>query len=237
MNNLNFVIIFFVLFILSSFCFSQNEIETNSELFRISLTGHSLIVKDNKGNEIFTRQFYNPNSYFSDLDNDGIDEFLIKDKTQSEYLLYIYNLIDTFYLTGEINSGVLEPYEIFLEEIEGLTIVAGNSDFSYLNEGNELKILPINCWKFEDGEIFLINDELYEVFITENESLLSVLEAEGHVDCNKSNQMKSLLASVYINYLNAGEKASAEGFLRTFYLCEDMEIFKAELDKIFNEAN
>jgi hypothetical protein len=221
--------------------FSQNETLFSSELFKISLSDNLLLVKSNDGEEIYTKEFLNSGAYSLDLDGDGVDEFLIKDIIESdssqEYLLYVYNLLDTFFLAGEINSGVIEPYETFSEEIEGLIIVSGNPDFSYLNKESEIKMLPANCWKFEDGELFLVNEELYEIFITENDNHLSVIYAEDIKDCGKSKQVKSLLASVYINSLNAGEIASAENFLKTFYLCEDLENFKEELNNLFYMEN
>ncbi|MDO8548718.1 MAG: hypothetical protein Q7S39_01010, partial [Ignavibacteria bacterium] len=58
-------------------------------------------------------------------------------------------------------------------------------------------------------------------------------DIEGINDCDRSKEMKSLLASIYINSLNAGEKASAENFLKTFYLCENLESFKEELNNLF----
>ena len=237
MVKLNFSFLLLLTLIFSLQLFSQNKREFTSDLFRIILSDNLMIVEQNDGKEIYKNPFQNPHCYFLDLDDDSLDEFLVIDQIKSgivkEYSLNIYNLLDTFYLAGEINSGVIMPYETFSGEIEGLIIVSGNTDFSYLYEVSEIKMLPINCWKFKDGEIFSVNEELYEIFITENETLLSTFDIEGINDYGRSKEMKSLLASIYINSLNAGEKASAENFLKTFYLCEDLEKFKEELNNLF----
>ena len=241
MIRFNFTSLLFFLLFFSLKLFPQNKIEFSTELFRIYLGDKLLTVESINGIEIYSKEFQNPFAYSFDLDSDGIDEYLVKDSIESndsaEYLLYIYNLLDTFYLSAEINSGFIEPYETFSGEIEGLIIVSGNSDFSYLNEGSEFKSLPINCWRFEEGEIYLVNEELYEIFLTENENLLMKLEPEGINNCDSSLRVKSLLTSAYINYLHAGEIASAENLLSTFYLCEDLESFKEKLDALFITEN
>jgi len=239
--RLNFTFFLYLSTIFLSESFPQNESVFTSELFRIILTDNLLLVLNNDGEEIYTKEFLNPDAYSLDMDGDGIDEFLVKDVIKSgysqEYLLYVYNLLDTFSLAAEINSGITEPYETYVGEIEGLIIVSGNPDFSYLNEGSEIKMLPVSCWKFEDGELFLVNEELYDIFIAENDAYLSVIYAGDINDCGRSKEIKSLLACVYINSLNAGEKASAENFLKTYYLCEDLERFKEELNNLFNKGN
>ncbi|HSP86558.1 MAG TPA: hypothetical protein VLN45_00370 [Ignavibacteriaceae bacterium] len=241
MSKINFPSILFLIIFSLSESFTQNEILFSSELYKIILTDKLLSVRNNNENEIFTKEFLKPEVHSLDLDGDGIDEFLIKDiielDSSKEYFLYIYNLLDTFYLSAEINSGVVEPYETFSEEIEGLIVVSGNTDFSFLNIGSEIKSLPINSWKFEDGELFLVNEELYDIFMTENDNHLSIIYSRDINDCDKSVQAKSLLASIYINYLNAGEIATAENVLKTLYLCDDVETFKSELNNIFNKEN
>jgi len=196
-----------------------------------------LLIENIEGTEIYSKQFGNPVPYLVDLDNDGVDEYLIRDSNEdtTEYLLYIYNLLDTFYLSAEINSGIIEPYQTTSGELEGLIIISGNNDFSYLNEVSRVKSLPVNCWKYEEGEIFSVNEELYEIFITENDNLLFKLESEAINNCSEAQQQKALFASVYINFLNAGEIASAENFLNTFYLCEDLNSFRNELTGVFSK--
>ncbi len=221
--------------------FSQTSFEFSTELFEINLNENSLRVVDKNGEEIFLKDFIEPSAYTLDIDQDGVEELFVTEKisnsNSTEYILYIFNLLDNFYLAAEISSGIIEPYNISTGEIEGLIIVTGNSDFSYLNDGSELKSLPINCWKYEDGEIFPLNDELYEIFTIENENLLPRLDEETINNCEQTKEAKSLIASVYVNYLNAGENASAENFLETFYKCDDLNSFKDEINEILNEEN
>jgi len=159
---------------------------------------------------------------------------------KARYELYIYNLLDTFFLAGKINSGTTEPYEAESGEIEGLIIVAGNSDFSFMNKDSEFLLLPINCWKFEEGKISIVNSEIYDSFITENNNILLTLDSffvENGNDCNSSSRIKSFIGSAYINYLNAGENSVASNFIKTYYFCDDADQFKQELDNLFSKEN
>lgn len=233
----------FFLLIFNSFLFSQQD-EYSTDFLKISLNNKILSVQDNDGEEIYTNQFENPFGYLTDLDTDGNDEFLVKDQTNAdsiaEYSLYVYNLLDTFYLAGIINSGVVDPYEATFDEIEGLNIISGNPTFSYLNKNSEFRSLPLNCWKFLEGEIFSINNELYEIYITENKNIFLTLDsfiAENKKDCDTSLKLKSLIASAYINYLNAGENSIASNLIETYYFCDDTDAFRQKLDDFFLSSN
>ena len=237
--------VIFVVTLIPSFLsqsFPQNENEFVTELFTLTLNNKSLSVIDKIGKETYTNAFNNPVGFLADLDMDGNDEFLVRDSVvtldnEAQYELYIYNVLDTFFLARKINSGTTEPYESDSGEIEGLIIVTGNTDFSYLNENSEFISLPINCWKFEDGEVYIINDEIYDQFMTENNTISSTLDnflAGNKNNCDASLKIKSLIASAYINYLNAGENSAASNFMRTYYPCDDAEQFKKELDNIFS---
>jgi hypothetical protein len=225
--------------------FSQNQSELETGGFTFTFNGDSLTVQDTSGQQIYSEKFQNPFGYLADLDADGIDEFLVQDSSvtldnQVLYQLYVYNTLDTFYLAGKINSGTTEPYETDSGEIEGLIIITGNPDFSYLNENSKFVSLPLNCWKFEDGKVSSINKEIYDQFMNENNNILSALDnslSGGKNGCDSTLDLKSLIASGYINYLNAGENASASNFFNTYYHCEDASKFKQELDSIFSKEN
>lgn len=230
----------FLISIFLSEAFSQNQDKFETDLFTLTITNNYLSVQNNDGEEIYTKQFDNPYGYLTDLDTDGNDEFLVKDQTSvdsvTEYSLYVYDLLDSVYLAGVINSGVVDPYETTSDEMEGLIIISGNPAFSYLNENSEFRSLPLNCWKYLEGEIFSINNELYEIYINENKNILLTLEsfiAENKKDCSTSLKLKSLIASAYINYLNAGENSIASNFIKTYYFCDDPGSFRRELDDLF----
>ena len=244
MNKLIFSFFFLLIFNFASEIFSQNKNEFVTDLFTLALNNNSLSVLDKKESQIYSNEFQNPAGYLSDLNMDGNDEFLVKDAVsvdnKARYELYIYNLLDTFFLAGKINSGTTEPYEAESGEIEGLIIVAGNSDFSFMNKDSEFLLLPINCWKFEEGKISIVNSEIYDSFITENNNILLTLDSffvENGNDCNSSSRIKSFIGSAYINYLNAGENSVASNFIKTYYSCDDAAQFKQELDNIFSKEN
>jgi hypothetical protein len=242
--KLNFSSIFLLLFLFLTETFSQNQDKFETELFTLTLNNNYLSVQNNDGEEVYTKQFENPFCYLADLDSDGNDEFLVKDQNATdgikEYSLYVYNLLDSFYLAGIISSGVVDPYETTSDEIEGLAIISGNPAFSYLSENSEFRSLPLNCWKFLEGEIFSINNELYEIYIDENKNILLTLDSfftENKKDCSTSLKLKSLIASAYINYLNAGENSIASNLFKTYYFCDDAGTFRQELDDFFLSSN
>ena len=236
--------LFLLIFISLPQTFSQNQDKFETEIFTLTINDNYLSVQNNDGEEVYSNQFENPFGYLADLDIDGNDEFLIKDQVSldsiPEYSLYVYNILDSFYLAGVINSGVLDPYETTSEEMEGLIIVSGNPAFTYLNANSEFRSLPLNSWKFFEGEIFSVNNELYEIFINENKNILLTLDSfvtENEKDCNTSLKLKSLVASAYINYLNAGENSIASNLFETYYFCDDADTFRQELDDFFLGSN
>jgi hypothetical protein len=243
-SKLNFSSLFFLAFVFLPETFPQNKTELATDLFTFTFDNNFLVVKNNNGEEIYSKEFQNPFGYLTDLDTDGNDEFLVKDQiiadSVTEYLLYVYNLLDSFYLAGVINSSVVDPYETTSEEMEGLIIISGNPAFSYLNENSEFRSLPLNCWKFLEGEILSINNELYEIYINENGNILLTLDsfvADNKKDCDTSLKLKSLIASAYINYLNAGENSIASNLFKTYYFCDDVDKFRQELDDLFLSSN
>lgn len=245
MNKLGFSLLFLLILIFLSETFSQNQNELESGDFTFTFAGDSLTVQDSSGQQIYSQKFQNPYGYLADLDADGNDELLVQDSSvtldnQILYELYVYNVIDTFYLAKEINSGTTAPYEAESGEIEGLIIVSGNPDFSYLNVNSEYVLLPLNCWKFEEGGIYSVNNLVYDQFMNANNNILSTLDniLSGNKSyCDSTEYIKSLIASAYINYLNAGENAYASNLMRTYYPCKDASQFRQELDSIYQKEN
>jgi hypothetical protein len=126
----------------------------------------------------------------------------------------------------------VEPYHTISEEIGETIIISGNPDFFIFSNNSSDSFLPVNCWRFENSEIYLINDEVYEPFIIENEGLVEYIEENIDIrsfDCQSVLEIKSLIASVYANYINAGEESVASQFLKKYYLCEDADQFKEQL--------
>src|SRR5690554_6622051 len=95
------------LFIFNCISYSQSDLSFNTELFHVFSENNLLKVENENGEIIYSKNIFNPFFNKSDLDGDGVDELLINDiNDSSEYTLYIYNLLDTFYLASEINSGI-----------------------------------------------------------------------------------------------------------------------------------
>ncbi len=207
------------------------------DLFKVEISGPALRVYDSYNNIIFTREFSSPQSYSVDLDGDSVDEFLVvdsfKDKGRRFYSLYIFNTIDSFYLADTINSGLTEPYPFKSAETGGMIIVSGDSRFYYLNKDTADVFLPIYCWKYESGKILPANDELYDIFISENDQMADIVDDymnENGKSCASSEAMKAAIAAVYANYMHAAEKSLASQFLKKYYNCSDLKEFQQSLN-------
>ncbi len=227
--------ILFFSFILTVRIFAQSN-TYNFDLFNVSLQKSVLKVWDKKDNLIYTRTFTNPSADTIDYDDDGIDELSIinsRIENNKEYFeLYIFNTIDSFYLADSIDSGLLKPFYIYSDEINGIMQITGNSEFDFFNTDSEYVCLPLNCWKYESGKIYNINNKIYDFFIAENDTLIENIDSyleNNRKDCNTTGVLKALLASVYANYLNAGEKILAKQFLQKYYFCKDLESFKQKI--------
>src|SRR5690606_15043574 len=192
----------------SAFLHSQ---EINFDLFSAAVENSSLIIKNNSGKIIFTRNFSNPQISPVDFDDDGINELLIQDSSSVNnkpvYKLYFCNTVDSFYIADSINSGFYQPLILFSEEIGSMIVVTGNPLFEKYSSEDFL-FLPAVCSKYEDGVLFPVNDEVYEIYLNENDIILNFLDeyfSSNINNCNSTQNIKGAIASVYINYLNAGE--------------------------------
>jgi len=211
----------------------------NFNSFSVKIGNNILQAHDNNGQVIYSKHFNDPMDFTVDLDGDSVDEYLVIDITKQNdgniYTLYIFNTVDSFYVADSILSGYLEPYKETSEEAGGIILITGNPKFDILNTGTEDTYVPINCWKYDSGELFLVNDEVYNVFMAANDSLLDIIdsyESENEDKCASTNKMKAAIAAVYANYLSAGDKILAAQFLKNYYFCPDLELFKQNINTI-----
>ncbi len=95
---------------------------------------------------------------------------------------------------------------------------------------------PLICWGFHGNEFGLVNDQLYDIFINENEKNIDFVEeqykAKGK-NCNTANMLRGVIASIFINYYSADEKAVAEKALDELFVCDNKARFKEEITKLF----
>lgn len=215
--------------------FPQQEITAGG--FFIKQNGNVVEAFSGSGS-VYHKEFSNPNINTIDLDGDGIEEIVVVDSSDNNYAFFIFNTIDDFSLIDSISSGAVYPYISENEEAAGIIIIAGNTEMLRFNNGAEI-FLPLNVWKYDAGELHLINDEIYDIFISENEMLLNYLESEfsGRGDCGLSIKLKGVITAAYVNYLNAGESSFASHLIKKYYLCDDAESFKIEINNLlFKEA-
>lgn len=236
------------IFILLSFLyavpvFSQNNIY-DFHTYKLKIDSNSVKAFSNDKNIIFNKKFFHPEDIITDLDSDGVKELVVIDYLKKNrkkfYTLFIYNTIDTFYLADSIYSGIIKPYGVFSEDVNGIVYVTGDTRFESFNQDSTIVILPVNCWKFVDGEVYLANASIYDVFSNENNLILQTLDdyylSDGKT-CKTTHKVQALIASGFINYYNSGEHSTADKFLKNYYLCNNSEDFKASLLKIFNNRN
>lgn len=215
---------------------NQGESEPQSETFTadkyfIKLDNSILSVQDSAAQMVYTQKFSHPTGYVADLDGDGTVEFLINDFREHDgtnsYSLYVFNTVDTFYLADSIYSGLKEPYYVFSPEIKSVVLITGSPDVDSLYNGQIENIFsPMVCWAVVDGELTIVNDQLYDIFMEENDKIISFIETyfkANAKDCTTSKQLISAIATLTINYYYAEEKTNAENVLKQFYFCDDRE--------------
>ena len=236
------------IFIILSFLFTIPMFPQNNvydfHSYKLKIEGNSIKTYSNENNIIFEKKFFHPKDFITDLDSDGVKELVVIDYLEKNrkffYTLYIYNTIDTFYLADSIYSGIIKPYGVFSEDVNGIVYVTGDTRFESLNQDSTIFILPVNCWKFVDGEVFLANASVYDVFSDENNLILQALDdyylSDGRT-CSTTRRVLAFIASGFINYYNSGEQTVADKFLKKYYLCNNSEEFKSLLLKIFNNQN
>lgn len=231
-------------FLINSCSFFAQDASFSFSSFDIKINGSKILTEDKNGAVLYEKNFEKPASFFIDLDGDNIDEFLVVDSLKKNeklfFTLFIYNTIDAFYLVDSVYSGSIEPYNAISEEIGSIIIISGNSEFDIFNEQSDINVLPVNYWKYESGELFRINDEIYNGFINENDNLIEILEnyiSEDGSDCNVSLKLKSVIASAFANFINADEEAAASQLLSEYYLCEDVDQFKNQMLALLKKGN
>jgi hypothetical protein len=240
--------IFFIsLFVIFSGAAFPQQIFTFDH-FTAQLHDSLLTVTDNTTNDIiFEMTFSDPHDYTVDLDNDSVNEYIVIDSAAlgniPDYTIYIFNTLDEFSLADSIRSGTTEPYDMFSNEEGGEIIVTGNPDFEYFDSDDDQDsdiFLPINCWKYESGQIYLVNADIYDLYIQENEEIIDYLDSftdSGEYDCDLSRRNISAIAAGYANYINAGELTIASQFIKKYYLCADMNEFLDNINRILNQGD
>ena len=217
----------------------SDSTEAEFEQFTANLNDKLLVVVSNEGDTLFTREFENPQFTTADLDSDGVEEYIITDykivDDKNDFTIYVFNTLDTFYCVDSIRSGFLEPYIVYSDEAESKIIVTGNAQFNELNIGKDDIALPINIWKFEEAAVSNVNSDIYDLFESETDAAIDYLEDyfDSNIEnCNSSQQVNNIIAAGYINLINAGENSVASQFLKKYYLCPDIDVFKQKIESL-----
>jgi hypothetical protein len=229
---------YLVSFFLFSFINNAQEKSYQFDNFKISVKGNDLTVASDTDSIIYSKNYNSISESAYDMDLDGNSEFMIFEKDSllhNGYIIYLFNTLDEFFLVDSIPAGITEPLIINSDEINYPVIVCGNPDFQIFFSENSENCEPINLWKFEQGELYLANEDVYEIYISENDNLLTYLTSElgdNKINCNTVKPYLSAIASVYANFINAGEITSAAQFVSKYYPCDDIEKFKQTLDEL-----
>jgi len=231
------LILFFSLF--SSY-FAQEELFLLDH-FKIKLQANKLTVSGSDNEAIiFQKSFIDPTPVAQDMDNDGIKELLISDCVKKNdicsYTVYVFNSVDSFYIVDSIYSGLKQPYSYSSEEINEEILVTGSPDFDSLySSAIGSSFSPIICWQYNGSELEIVNDKLYDIFISENEAMIEFIDVylkENGKNCASLSKLKQVIAAVYANYITADEKTNAEYTLKRYYSCDDLDKFKALLQNL-----
>ena len=208
------------------------------EVFTIKLENSQLKTLNSQNQIVFKKNFKNPVSENVDLDGDNINEYVVLDKYneygKTLYTLYVFNTIDSFYIADSINSGLMKPVIEYSDEFKGMILITGNEKFDSFNSDSDETFLPLNVWKYESSKVISLNDELYDIFISTNDSLIDFIDSffENEHGCDASKKLQAVIAAVYVNYLTAGEKILAEQFLNKYYYCSDLKNFQEKIQSL-----
>lgn len=235
--------IILIILIYGGFTFCQNS-PYHFDLFSLKISNQTLKVYNLDSTLIYQREFINPTDQSEDLDGDNINEYLVTDSYEKNnytyFTIYIYNTIDSFYLADSIFSGTFEPFLYGSEDLNSTIIITGDPIFDDFNKDTLNPVVPINCWQYEDASITLVNNKVYDPFITENENILDNLDdyfINHNNDCESTKYLQAALTSCYVNYLHAGEKTNANQFLTKYYKCNDVEKFKTEIKNLMENGS
>lgn len=222
--------------------FGQNEIHT-FDLFTTQINNDLLLVRNLDSTIIYQKKFNDPTDLAADLDGDGVNEYLVTDAVEengsSYFTVFIYNTIDTFYLADSIFSGLIEPYLSESEDVNGTVVVTGNPNFDTLNHDTTQIFIPVNCWKYSDGGVSLVNNRVYDVFISENDDIVDFVDKyykSNPKSCSSTKNILAAIASVYSNYMNASENAIAAQFMDNYYFCSNVDQFKTKVINLMKES-
>lgn len=225
-----------------------DDLSSNNAIFefnnlRASFEDGLLNVKTSTDSSIYSRAFNDPVLYAQDLNADSADEFIVVDYQQNGknyvYNMYIYKIFDEFSLVDSLYSGLVEPYFEINSELNKTILVAGDPEFDFLNNpDSDETYSPMRCYAFEDDFIVSVDDELYDIYIKNNDEIISFLDefyqTNGKIPAN-TEKVKAAIAEVYINYLSAQEKALAQKFIDSYYFSADKESFIIQLNKLNEE--
>lgn len=222
-GNLNFFFCFY--FFCGVILFNFDKISAQETILQASLINNAIVVTKNDSLFFTNYKFNDAREEWTDFDYDGADELVIIDRnTSSEYFIYIFLLLGELKLVDSLFCGATEPYVGFSDELLEPVIFSGYPQFEKLAAKEEEIFSPLRCCQF-DGEKFInINDRLYQVFMEANENLFAILQSHfinSNKECELALRHKALLASIYVNYLNAGENSLAKNFIDRYYPCND----------------
>ncbi len=227
----------FVLFSLSANLFSQTDTLNFNDLNLTFENGKMKIFSEDQTH--FEKQFKNPQANLADLDDDGLDELIINDSEinndRAYFTFYLFTNIDSVQLADSVYSGLTEPDIAFSDELKSYVIISGSPDFDSLNNSRIKNIYtPMIVWNFTEQGLSIANDQIYEIFKTENTRILSYIDSQLRrktKNCEAIQNLKAAIATVYVNYIYANENSTAENFLNKYYLCDDKDDFKKFLNE------
>lgn len=221
---------------------AQSDTTFSIDLLKIEIDGGNLKVKNPAEKVIFSQKFNAPSVITNDLDSDGVEELIVIDNylvnNKKEYTLYTFSTVDSFYLAATVNSGYLEPYIQSSEEISADIIITGLPEFNFLNDSAPDIFYPLICWRYDNGQLFNDDIELYDIYLNENDAITDFLDdyyETNSKNCTATLKVKNAVASVYLNFLSADEEIMANQFIKNYYFCDDYATFKSKLDSIKNK--
>lgn len=230
-----------ILFIFSAPCLLYSQVDTvgnfiiSSGINKVSFFN----IVENKSLELYVE---NPSLDYNDFDDDGMNEVLIigqqKFHNITRYFVLIYKVDQYINLIDSIMSGVQKPELIFSNEAEQVVLAVGYSEFDTFNFNSKSNYSPIRLLNYDGEQFFVDFEDFFDILLKENDEIFAQLDddfSNNGLNCSTTSLNKAAIGALYINYLNAGEKAMAEHVLDSFYFCNDRLEFTTILKNILTE--
>ncbi len=231
------------------------QVGKSQEIFKNYIKNHQIILsKNNLAQFVLTvtkqkkiileKTFPIVKLHFYNLDSNSEDEMILirgeEINKDTLYTLYVYTFEKNFKLCDSIylDKYLPEFYQFDLES--NYFIKVYDFGIEKIFPSNRVE-LPFTFFYIDDCKFELDNEFSFEEYEAEINYLVDeISELKNKSDCsdwNQINEIKRLIACLYVNIQNAAMGFDIKNFIEKNYPCRDKSEFINRLEKLFNGPN